>query len=445
MSAFQLDRNNMVKITMIGAGSIIFTRHLIVDVLSFPALTDCTICLMDIDRRRLDMITTFAKKLVAQERFQTRIESTSDQAVALRDADFVVTMIQVGGLEAFEYDISIPLKYGIRQSVGDTLGPGGIFRFLRTVPAFKSIAEDMEKICPKALWINYVNPMAMNCMYVNRISDLSMVGLCHSVQWTTKSMAGIISAPYDEVSYLSAGINHMAWILKFEWKSKDAYPLLIKKLGDEDTYMKDVTKFEFLDKFGYYVTESSLHMSEYVPYFRHFDHWIELIHMKGTWHENSPVGTYLERCQASADTFESDMEKLVQEDKVDMTRSHEFGSYLINAMTSGQSTVVYGNVPNKSLITNLPEGCCVELPCLVDKNGVQPTVVGDLPLQLAALNRTNINVQELAVAGAVTGKKDYIYQAAMLDPLTAAVLDMDSIKQMVDEMFDKQKQWLPLL
>ena len=432
----------MIKITMIGAGSIIFSRKLILDLLSFPDLTGCTICLMDINSYRLGLITTFAEKIVAQEKFKTKIESTTDQAQALKDADFVVTMIQAGGLEAFEYDINIPLKYGVKQAVGDTLGPGGIFRFLRTANAFNRIAKDMETLCPNALWINYVNPMAMNCWYVNRISDLSMVGLCHSVQWTSQFMSKIIGAPYDEVSYLSAGINHMAWILKFEWNSKDAYPMLKEKITDEETYMKDVTKFEFLDKFGYYVTESSLHMSEYVPYFRQFDQWIDRIHMKGTWCENSNVGTYLERCKNRADTFESDMEKLVLENVVEITRSNEFGSYIINAMVTGQSTVVYGNVPNTSLITNLPKGSCVEVPCLVDKNGVQPTVVGDLPLQLAALNRTNINVQELAVEGAVTGKKDYIYQAAILDPLTAAILDMDSTKNMIDEMFEAQKKWL---
>ena len=434
-----------MKITMIGAGSVIFAKNLLVDIMSFPALKDSRICLMDINPKRLDNITRLAQKVVAQEGYNTSIESTTDQREAILDADFVITMIQVGGLEAFEADISIPLKYGIKQSVGDTLGPGGVFRFLRTAPALQRIARDMELLSPNALWINYANPMAMNCWYVNQISNLKIVGLCHSVQWTTLSMAQKIGAPYDEVSYLSAGINHMAWLLEFKWNGKDAYPLLKEKFHERQAYMSDVTKFEFLDKFGYYVTESSLHMSEYVPYFRKFDKWIERIHESGTWHENSSTGTYLERCKQGADVYEQDMKKLIQEKNVEIVRSHEFGAFIMNSIMTGEPSVVYGNVENKRLITNLPQGCCVEVPCLVDKNGVQPTVIGDLPLQLAALNRTNINVQELAVHGAITGNKDSIYHAVMMDPLASAILDMDQIRAMVDEMLEAEVQWLPEL
>lgn len=432
----------MTRIAMIGAGSIIFAKQLIVDILSFPELADSTICLMDIDEKRLNIITRLAKKIIAQEGFKAVVESTLDQRQALRGSDFVITMVQVGGLEAFEHDINIPLKYGIKQSVGDTLGPGGVFRFLRTAPVFKRIARNVEELCPDATWINYTNPMAMNCWLVNRISNINMVGLCHSVQWTSQWLAKMIGAPYDEVSYLSAGINHMAWFINFKWKGKDAYPLIRQKLKDREIYMKDVTKFEFLKYFGYYVTESSLHMSEYVPYFRKSDEWIRLIHEAGTWHENSSTGTYLERCKVRADKYEEDMKKLIYQEKIEIERSHEFGAFIMHSMVTGNPSVVYGNVDNKGLITNLPQGCCVEVPCLVDKNGIQPTHIGDLPPQLAALNRTNTNVQELAVAGAITGKRDYIYNAVMLDPLSSAILDMDQIRNMVDELLEAEAQWL---
>lgn len=433
----------MAKIAMIGAGSIVFAKNIMVDILSFPELSDSTIALMDIDPKRLSMISRLADKLVKQEGYKATIISTLDRREALKDADYVITMIQAGGLEAYQLDIEIPLKYGVKQAVGDTLGPGGVFRFLRTAAVFKGIAQDMEELCPDALWINYVNPMAMNCWYINRISNIKNVGLCHSVQGTSEWLAQIIGAPYEEISFISAGINHMAWFLEFKWNGKDAYPLIKEKYNDPDIYKKDVTKFEFLKHFGYYVTESSHHMSEYVPYFRKFDHWIEKIHKDANWNDDGVYnGMYLKCCQNAAARFDSDMEKLINAEKVEVKRTHEYGAYIIHSMETGVPRVIYGNVDNKGLITNLPEGCCVEVPCLVDKNGIQPTVIGDLPPQLAALNRTNINVQELAVMGAITGNKEYIYQAVMMDPLTSAVLDMDQIRSMVSEMFAAEEKWI---
>ncbi|WP_026487342.1 alpha-glucosidase/alpha-galactosidase [Caldanaerobius polysaccharolyticus] len=433
----------MAKIAMIGAGSIVFAKNIMVDILSFPELSDSTIALMDIDPKRLDLIRKLADKLVKQENYKATIISTTDRREALKDADYVITMIQVGGLEAYQIDIEIPLKYGVKQAVGDTLGPGGVFRFLRTAAVFKDIARDMEELCPDALWINYVNPMAMNCWYINRISNIKNVGLCHSVQGTSEWLAKIIGAPYSEVSFIAAGINHMAWFLEFKWKGKDAYPLIREKYNDPNVYKMDVTKFEFLKHFGYYVTESSHHMSEYVPYFRKFDHWIDKIHKDANWNDDGVYnGMYLKCCQNAAAKFDEDMEELINAEKVEVKRTHEYGAYIIHSIETGVPRVIYGNVDNKSLITNLPQGCCVEVPCLVDKNGIQPTVIGDLPPQLAALNRTNINVQELAVMGALTGKKEYIYQAIMMDPLTSAVLDMDQIRSMVSEMFAAEEKWL---
>lgn len=434
----------MSKIVFIGAGSVIFAKNLIVDMLSFQELAGCTITLMDIDTKRLGMIKHLTDKVMAQNHFKAVIEATEDRRKALQGADFVLTMIQVGGLDAYECDINIPLKYGVKQAVGDTLGPGGIFRFLRTALVYNDIISDMEEVCPDALWLNYVNPMAMNCWYINKRTGIKNVGLCHSVQETSKWLAKIIGAPYEEVSYRCAGINHMAWFLDFRWNGTNAYPLIKEKYNDPDTYKMDVVKFEFLKYFGYYVTESSFHMSEYVPYFRKSDEWINRIHKDANWNKQDVYnGMYLQLCKNYASTFDADMDQLIGSDTIDATRSHEFGAFIIHSQVTGCPRVIYGNVENKGHITNLPIGSCVEVPCLVDKNGIQPTCIGNLPEQLASLNRTNINVQELAVKGMLSADKDAIYQAIMLDPLSSSVLTLPEIWDMTSEMFDVQQVWLP--
>lgn len=435
----------MPKIAFIGAGSIVFAKNLLFDILSFPELNkDCTISLMDINEKRLSLITKLADKLISQEGFRAKIESTTDRKTALNNADFVITMIQSGGLDAYEHDVNIPMKYGIKQAVGDTLGPGGVFRFLRTSVVFKSICQDIEKLCPDALWLNYVNPMAMNSWYVSEISRIKYVGLCHSVQGTSEWLASIIAAPLDEISYKCAGINHMAWFTEFKWNGKDAYPLIKEKMNAPEIYKQDVTKFEFLKYFGYYVTESSHHMSEYVPYFRKSDEWIDIIHKDANWNSQGVYnGMYLQCCKNSASTFYEDIEKMINAEKVEVSRTHEYGSFIIHSVVTGTPRVIYGNVKNNNLVTNLPNGCCVEVACLVDKNGIQPTVFGELPPQLASLIKTNINVQELAVKGAVEEDKDLIYQAVMMDPLTSCVLTMPEIHKMVSDMIEAEKQWLP--
>lgn len=432
----------MAKITFIGAGSIVFAKNLIVDILSFPELSGSIISLMDIDPVRLDKITKLAKKVIDQEGLKAAIESTTDRKQALKDANYVILMIQIGGLDAYELDVNIPLKYGIKQAVGDTLGPGGVFRGLRTIPVFLDICRDMQELCPDALFINYVNPMAINCWALNKAGGIKNVGLCHSVQGTSEDIARYIKAPYEEISYKCAGINHMAWFLEYKWNGKDAYPLIREKYNDLNVYNQDLTKFEFLKYYGYFVTESSYHMSEYVPYFRKKDEWIDRIKNIESWLKEDD-GSYLIRCKRLAKTFNEDMDEIVNSDKIEVARTREYGAYIIHAMETGKPTVINGNVENKGYIKNLPEGCCVEVPCLVDKNGIQPTFIGDLPLQLAALNRTNINVQELAVEGALTGCRDAVYQAIMMDPLTSAVLTLPEIHRMVTEMFEAEKQWLP--
>lgn len=432
----------MPKITIIGAGSGVFTRNLVRDILSYPELSNVTITLMDIDAVRLEYMRKALQKLISQERYPARLEATLDRREALRNADYVILTIQVGGLKPYEYDIYIPLKYGVRQAVGDTIGPGGVFRALRTIPVLLDIAKDMEELCPGALLLNYVNPMAMNCWALNKATSIRNVGLCHSVQGTAEFLASIVDVPLKAVSYLCAGINHMAWFLKFETDGKDLYPLIRERATNPEIYTQDVTRFEILKHFGYFVTESSFHMSEYVPYFRKSDSWINKIHGTHSWHKEHYDGMYLHCCLDAAKTLLENLKEMAEAEYIDPKRSEEYCATIIHSMETNNPSIINGNVENKGLITNLPYGCCVEVPCLVDKNGVQPIYVGDLPPQLAALNRTNINVQELAVIGALTGDREAVYHAIMMDPLTAAVLDLDEIRQMVDEMFALQKEWL---
>ena len=434
----------MTKIAFIGAGSVVFATNLLFDILSFPELRDVSISLMDIDSRKLGMIEKLAHRMITQEKIEVDIQVTLNRRDALRGADFVVTMFQIGGVAAFESDINIPLKYGVKQAVGDTLGPGGVFRFLRTAPILKSIAEDMDKLCPDALWINYVNPMVMNCWYINRISGIENVGLCHSVQGTSAMLARRIGASMDDISFVCAGINHMAWFLEYKWNGENAYPLIREKCNNPEIYRRDVARIEILKAFGYYVTESSYHMSEYVPYFRKSDDWIKLIHRDANWNDKEVYdGMVLQLYRDQEGEFERRVERLLNQEHLELTRSDEYGAFIINSIVTGSPTVIHGNVENKGLITNLPEGCCVEVPCLVDQNGIRPTPVGSLPIQLAALNLTNINVQALAVEAALTADREYAYQAIMMDPLTSAVLTLPEIHNMVTEMFEAESAWLP--
>jgi alpha-galactosidase len=433
----------MPKIAFIGAGSIVFAQNLLVDILSFPEHGGSTIALMDIDERRLANITDLAKKIVAQEGYEAKIQATTDRRVALRGADYVIFMFQVGGLDAYARDVEIPLRYGINQAVGDTLGPGGVFRALRTIPVIFDICRDMTELCPDALLMNYVNPMAINCWALYKaFPDLKSIGLCHSVQETSADIARYIDAPCDEISFKCAGINHMAWFLEYKWKGKDAYPILKERCHDQEIYKKDAIKFEILRYFGYFVTESSYHMSEYVPYYRKHAEWIEKVKNIDSWLKYSE-GSYFKLCRDLAAHDDELFKSAINAEKVSVTRTHEYASYIINAVETGRRVVVNGNVENRGLITNLPEGCCVEVPCVFEPSGIMPTIMGDLPAQLAALNRSNINVQELAVLGVLTGEKDAIYQAVMMDPYTSSVLTLPEIYSMVTDLFAAHNGLLP--
>jgi alpha-galactosidase len=446
----------MPQITFIGAGSTMFARNLLCDILSFPELRDVKVVLEDIDERRLDTTYKLAKRLVEQERYPTKIERTTNQKEALKGADFVIIMFQVGGLEAYDIDKKIPLKYGVDQTVGDTLGPGGTFRGLRSIPVLLDVCRDMEKLCPKALLLNYANPMAALIWAVNEATSIRSVGLCHSVQATTRQLAGYIGAgpwenyPFTEedwevffyspvpptINFLVAGINHQAWYLKYEVNGEDAYPRIRKAYNDPKAYEADAVRFEILKHFGYFVTESPNHMSEYVPYFRKNPDMVKRF-IKRRW-------DYYDICVKKKGDLDQEIKDQIEgSKKIQVRASVEYGSRIIHAEVTGKQIRINGNVRNTGLITNLPEGCCVEVPCLVDKNGVQPCYVGELPPQLAALNRTNINVQSLIVEAALKKDREAVYQAVMLDPLSSALLTLDEIRSMVDEMFQAERRWLP--
>jgi alpha-galactosidase len=427
----------MAKIVLIGAGSHVFSRHLITDILTYPELRDSTITLMDIAPEPLALITSFARKIVKQHGFATKIESTTDRRKALQDANYVIVTIQVGGNKWDQADHKIALKYGIQEGVGDTLGPGGIVYGSHHVPVILDICKDMEEICPDAWLLNYTNPMAIISWAVADYSKVKNVGLCHSVQSTSMNLAKYMGIPYEEMSYWVAGINHMAWFLKLDWKGQDAYPLLREKMKDPavsaapDAHWAgpDVVRTEIFKAFGYWVTESSVHMSEYVPYFRK---------------NNRPElwDKYKMKYLFNADWIkrrgdeDEEFKQLLKSDSLfPFTHSGEFGSVIISSMETGKPSRINGNVKNKGYINNLPQGCCVEVPCLVDKEGIHPCYVGDLPPQLAALDRTNINVQELAVRGIVEKDKNKLFHAILLDPLTSALLTIDEIRNMTDELF----------
>lgn len=432
----------MPKITFIGAGSTVFAKTLMGDILSYPELANVTLSLHDIDDERLQTSTIVAQKVAETLGVQPTIEATTDRRRALDGADYAIGMFQVGGYEpATVTDFEVPKRYGLRQTIGDTLGIGGIMRALRTIPVLLEMCRDMEALCPDVTFLNYVNPMAMLCWAVNRATSIRTVGLCHSVQGTAVQLARDIDVPIEEINYLCAGINHLAFYLTFERKtavgSEDLYPRIRQVIADGRVPEWNRVRYDLLQRFGYFVTESSEHLSEYVPWYIKRDR-PDLIK-----EYNIPLDEYLTRCENQIEAWQQ-MRDLFENEAVPLSveRSNEYGAHLIHSVETGEPRVIYGNVMNDGLIDNLP-ACCVEVPCLVDKNGIQPTTIGALPPQLAALMQTNINVQALTVEAALTQKREHIYHAAMLDPHTAAELDPSQIFSLVDDMIEAHGDWLP--
>ncbi len=476
--------SNHPKIVFIGAGSAVFARALLRDIFTFPELKNASISLMDIDPERLADTVAIARQVARDANATAKIVSTTNRREALDGADYVINMIQVGGYRpSTVIDFEIPTKYGLRQTIGDTLGIGGIMRALRTIPVMLDIGRDMEELCPDALLLNYTNPMAMLTWAMNRGTKIKTVGLCHSVQGTAAELAFILGIPSEEIDYLCAGINHMAFYLKFEHKGMDLYPQLKAIAAERDEPGHERVRFEMLRRMGFFVTESSEHFSEYVPWF------IKAARPELIDEFNVPLDEYPARCEEQIAEWGDMRTALTSSDPVALEQYHEtrknrlsgnwqrrlnavaksdpgqaerlktavlaerrmhqsghsgeYGSLIIHSMETGQPRVIYGNVANDDLIDNLPSGCSVEVPCLIDKNGVQPTKIGQLPPHLAALMQTNVNVQALTVEAALTGKREHIYHAAMLDPHTAAELPLATIWSLVDDLIAAHGSWLP--
>ncbi len=429
----------MPKITFIGAGSTVFAKNVLGDCMLTPALHEADIALFDIDPVRLADSERMLQNLKASSGSKVTITAYSDRKEALRGAKYVVNAIQVGGYDPCTItDFEIPKKYGLRQTIADTLGIGGIFRNLRTIPVMLDFARDMQEVCPNALFLNYTNPMAVLTNVMNTHGGINTVGLCHSVQVCVPHMFDHLGIDQTGVQAKIAGINHMAWLLEVTKDGVDLYPEIKRRAAEKQKEKHhDMVRYELMLKFGYYVTESSEHNAEYHPYFikKNYPELIERY--------NIPLDEYPRRCIAQIDQWTKMRSELVDNVNLKHERTHEYASYIMEAIETNVPYKIGGNVMNTGLITNLPKEACVEVPCLVDRSGVTPTYVGDLPPQLAALNRTNINTQLLTIEAAITGKKEHIYHAAMLDPHTAAELSMDDIIAMCDDMIEAHGDWLP--
>ncbi|KJY77420.1 alpha-galactosidase [Vibrio coralliilyticus] len=444
---------NSPKITFIGAGSTIFVKNILGDVFHKPALKSAHVALMDIDEIRLEESHLVVSKLMNSAGATGTISCHLDQKEALQDADFVVIAFQIGGYEPCTVtDFEVCKRHGLEQTIADTLGPGGIMRSLRTIPHLWSVCEDMKQVCPDATMLNYVNPMAMNtwAMY-EKYPEIKQVGLCHSVQGTAEELARDLDLDYVDLRYTCAGINHMAYYLSLEKKDEqgnyvDIYPDLLDAFerGEapkpglhHDGRCTNLVRYEMFKKLGYFVTESSEHFAEYTPYFIKPNR-PDLIERYKV-----PIDEYPKRCVEQIAAWKQDLEDYKQADQITVKESQEYASTIMNSIWTGTPSVIYGNVKNEGLIDNLPQGCCVEVACLVDANGIQPTKAGRLPSHLAALMQTNVNVQTLLTEAILTENRERIYHAAMLDPHTAAVLGIDEIYALVDDLIEAHQGWLP--
>jgi alpha-galactosidase len=430
----------MAKIAMIGAGSLVFCKTLMSDFLATPALAGSEYRLMALTHTRLDKMEAFVKRMIKDNGIDASVVATTDRREALMDADYVVVMIQSGGVEEFRQDYEIPLKYGVDQCIGDTMGPGGVFRALRHIPALLEIANDMRELCPNAILFNYANPMAMCCWALGQVPGLQFVGLCHGVQTTMDLIASYTGVPKDEIDYLCAGINHMGWFLRLEHEGKDLYPLVKANFEKPGYYVNEKVRAEVMRHFGYFMTESTGHLSEYLPYFRKNKKALDLYCDEPSFGGES--GAYYKYCEMLAGKFAT-TDALAMETTQLGPRSAEYCSHIIEARETGVPFRLNGNVRNDGYIKNLPNGCCVEVPIYVDRLGLHPTVVGNLPTQCAALNMTNVLVQGLTVEASFTGDPELVMNAVALDPLTASVLTLKEIREMVAEMLEAEAKYLP--
>jgi len=429
----------MAKIAIIGAGSIIFCKTLILDVLATKGLENSEFALMAPSTKRTPQVERFVNRVIKANSLPAKVWVTTDRREAVRDADYVITTFQVGGIKGFEYDYKIPLKHGVDQCIGDTLGPGGIFRALRSIPVMLDLAKDMEELCPNAHLLNYVNPMAMVCWSLGK-TKVKFVGLCHGVQTTLDLISGYVGVPKDKIDYVCAGINHMGWFLKLEHNGKDLYPVLREKFEHPEYYVNEKVRGEVFRHFGYFMTESTGHLAEYVPYFRKNKKALDLYCDEPGFGGES--GAYYYWCESVGEKYNEQDILAGESDKLP-SRSVEYGSYVIEALETGRTFKLNGNVINGGMISNLPADCCAEGPMYVDRTGLHKTIIGELPPQCAALNLSNISVQRLAVEAAISGDPEHIVHACAMDPLTGAILTLAEIRDMASDMLEAQSEWLP--
>jgi alpha-galactosidase len=435
----------MVKIAFIGAGSLGFTSELVRDILTFPLLKDATLALMDINPERLEFAHTAVTKIVTEGKYPAKVFATLDRAEALKDADVVLTTILSGSTEVWRHDIEIPKRFGVDTCVGDTRGPSGIFRFLRTLPPMLEVVRDMERHCPDAVLLNYTNPMAMLCGALQRSTHIPVTGLCHSVQGTAMMLAEWIGAPFKEITYTCAGINHQAFYLKYQWNGKDAYPLIRKAVSEHpEIYNEEIVRNEMFLHLDYFPTESSGHNSEYNAWFRKRPDLIEQYCTHGTGWNPGEYAYILKQYQQTENTWREMIKERLSKPLTseDLERGQEYAAFIINALQGGEPFGFNGNVPNKSLITNLPEGACVEVPVYVDQGGFHAIHVGALPPQLVTLVHTSSMIEEMVIEAALTGNSRLVMQAILHDPLTAAVLSLAEIRSMVQAMFHQNRDYL---
>ncbi len=435
----------MPKIVFVGAGSLGFTRGLVRDILTFPLLRNSEIALVDINKERLNFARRACEKIVALGNYPARVTAATNRRKVLKGADAVCVTILCGDVNVWKHDILIPKKYGIDTCVGDTRGPSGIFRALRTIPTMLGICRDMEDLCPNAIMLNYTNPMAMLCHAMQRESDLKITGLCHSVQGTAHQMARWVGLKPEKVDYVCAGLNHLSWFIKFEHKGRDMYPKLRKVMkANRKIYNEEHVRNEMFLALGYYVTESSGHNSEYNWWFRKRPDLIRKHCRTGTGWNPGQYAYIVKKYMARKGTWKKDVKKWLAKDMpISLERGLEYAASIINARMGGEMFAFNGNVPNTGIVTNLPQGACVEVPVVASKSGFMPIHVGALPPQCAMLTALTAQIEMMAVEGCLSGDAWLVYQAIAHDPLTAAKLSLAEIKKMVKEMFRKNKKYLP--
>lgn len=430
----------MSKVAIIGAGSLVFTKQFLNDMFNTPCMAGSTYMLMGPTMWKLEKMKQYADLIIEKNHIDAEIICTTDRREALKDADFVILIFYVGGNKAYAYDIEIPEKYGVKQCVGDSMGPGGVFSLMRQVPVMLEIGKEMKELCPDAYVLNYVNPMGAMCTALKRGTDMKVVGLCHGVQTTMDLIAAYTGVPKDEIDYTNAGINHMDWFLKLEHKGKDLYPILKANMEKPEYFKNEKVRGEVMRQCGYFMTESSGHLSEYLPWFRKNQMALDTYCDEPMF--GGETGAYLKFKRMIQEKFKNTDVLSIESGELE-PRSKEYCSYIMEAIITGNPFKFSGNVPNQGYITNLPYTATVEVPVYADKAGLHPTFIGDLPKQCAAMNMSNISVQDMAAEAAITGDIELAYWAIAMDPLTSSVLTLKQIRDMVNEMFLAEKEWLP--